>query len=383
MGENEYQAFVAWYKQMYGVNAPIPPNEPGVVGSPLYDAWKSQGRPGFVGLQDLPRGEAEREASRWTPPPQPTEPPPDFGEYVIPGVLVRFRDGRYEYSDGTPVNFEVAQRMLEEYNIQGEAPAEGMTPYQQAQIDMAQQRMGMEREQWQASLMNEPVDWIRRWKTMQMPTRPQRDIVEERTWGQLSPEERGSRISLGNWGGTTQSMLMSGRTQLGSMYQDTGQRDPGFLTELGKLPLIEDEDEEGIPVGPYPVTMPGSKSEAWRVHYGVSPERWEAVKGGGGTSSRMGSMAGPKPKGIPVPEWLPEFVPELKGKTHFTEFTPLRTPSAQQWAKAPWSVREGLRGYQRETGGRPWSDILEHMEMMQPKPARGATSKRWTPARQR
>lgn len=91
----------------------------------------------------------------------------------------------------------------------------------------------------------------------------------------------------------------------------------------------------------------------------------------------------PQPPAIPpVPEWLAPFSPgQITGAE--LQRLPIRTPSAQMWARTPWSVREGLRGYTEWAGHRPYLDVLGHMAMMLPSAPRGAGRGRWVPVRQR
>lgn len=84
----------------------------------------------------------------------------------------------------------------------------------------------------------------------------------------------------------------------------------------------------------------------------------------------------------PAPAWLPQFAPSQVAGQTITKGR-VTTPSGQQWAQTPWSVREGLRGYTEWTGKRPYPEILEHMAMMQPETPAGAGRTRWMPKRQR
>jgi len=83
----------------------------------------------------------------------------------------------------------------------------------------------------------------------------------------------------------------------------------------------------------------------------------------------------------PAPEWLPQFAEtQIAGQPITKART--RTPSGQLYAQTPWSVREGLRGYTEWAGYRPYSEILEHMLMMQPEAPMGAGRVRWQPPAQ-
>jgi len=64
----EYAAFTAWYRGIFGAEAPVPPNEEGILDNPAYLRFKEEKRPGFIPLGDLPPEERAIEAIRWTPP---------------------------------------------------------------------------------------------------------------------------------------------------------------------------------------------------------------------------------------------------------------------------------------------------------------------------
>ena len=82
----------------------------------------------------------------------------------------------------------------------------------------------------------------------------------------------------------------------------------------------------------------------------------------------------------PAPAWLSKFAPgQVAGQPITKEQIP--TPSGQLLSKTPWSTMEGMRGYAQWTGGRPWQDIMEHAEMMQPRTPAGAGRFRYRPFR--
>jgi len=85
--------------------------------------------------------------------------------------------------------------------------------------------------------------------------------------------------------------------------------------------------------------------------------------------------------GIPIPRWLPQFVPGLAGQSTLRGTPPpIATPSPQQWARTPYSQREGLAGYS-EFQGTPFIETLESMQSMTPRSPNLGTA--WRPARQR
>ena len=100
-------------------------------------------------------------------------------------------------------------------------------------------------------------------------------------------------------------------------------------------------------------------------------------------SEAQEAWAAARPTGyLKAPDWLSQFVPSQTAGTRLTRGQ-IPTPSGQQWSQTPWSVREGLRGYTEWAGRRPYMDIMEHMEMMQPVEPLGGKYRRWSPASQR
>lgn len=126
-----------------------------------------------------------------------------------------------------------------------------------------------------------------------------------------------------------------------------------------------------------PVTGESKRVESWQKEAIIDKETGEPI----GWRTK-GSKGKKKPTTPPAPEWLPQFAPwETVGEPISKGEIP--TPSGQQWARTPWSVLEGVKGYAGWGGERPWGDILSHMEMMLPGEPAGVRYKRWKPARQR
>ncbi len=96
-------------------------------------------------------------------------------------------------------------------------------------------------------------------------------------------------------------------------------------------------------------------------------------------AASLGAPAEP-PRTPLAPAWLPQFAPSQVAGQPITRGA-VRTPSLQQWARTPWSVRQGLSGFAEFAGGRPLQDILEHAQMMAPSTPAGGS--RWRAARQR
>ncbi len=113
----------------------------------------------------------------------------------------------------------------------------------------------------------------------------------------------------------------------------------------------------------------------------ISPEAAPQPTGLGGNMSIGGAYSAPaKPKGIPIPSWLPTFVPQLAGKKELTPADKYQTvPSGQMWQATPTSVKQGLAGYM-DWVGQDYRDTLDYMSMMLPNdPTRIPTA--WSPRR--
>lgn len=193
--------------------------------------------------------------------------------------------------------------------------------------DVAAQRE-LEWQKLLASLQG-PQDWIKRWEVIREKTpyteewlHPFPEIMSEAERERMLQEVSAGLTHLGEYGAT-------------GVGPPHGAPDPTWLSMAGEAP------------GEFPTRTRVYKEEA-----------------------------------PPAPAWLSKFVPgQTTGETITKEW--LRTPSAQQWAKTPWSQRAGLAGYATWAGGRSMEDILSHMERGLPERPRGAGRERWIPARQR
>ncbi len=99
------------------------------------------------------------------------------------------------------------------------------------------------------------------------------------------------------------------------------------------------------------------------------------------SGERLANWGERRPSAPPVPAWLPAFAPGQTGEEITKENIP--TPSPQLWARTPWSVQEGLRGYTEWAGGRSLQDIEDEMRMMQVRGPGAGTRQSWQTARQR
>lgn len=138
----------------------------------------------------------------------------------------------------------------------------------------------------------------------------------------------------------------------------------------------ETEEQGGIFIGPGGVKALATQAQEtslknlaeWQTRLEQAQDVWRPP-------------AASRPTIPPTPAWLPEYVPGLQAGQPITKrFVP--TPSGQQLTRMPWSQTAMLAGYAEFAGGRPFRDILEHAEMMQPRTPRGAGAARWRPPAQ-
>lgn len=135
------------------------------------------------------------------------------GEEVIPGVLKQLPDGSYVNVDSLdPVRWETAQQMIRQYNAQFlqelEEDVEGMTPFQQAQVQRwgaldETQRLEAERgllsEQARLAALGDR-GWIERWYAQNPPTarrdRPSLAQAGRSLWAKADPWERRALLNI-------------------------------------------------------------------------------------------------------------------------------------------------------------------------------------------
>lgn len=336
----EYNAFAQWYRQTYGADAPVPPNDGTIRTTPAFGYWQSQGSPG---LPIAGRGEGgevpDAEQYRWTPPTAEEPPKDELGQVVIPGQLLQRSDGTYYDFYGNAVSSTVAERMLREYETSGMGSAAQANALALRDLKYAlanqprtgyQPQMEQTFEQWRERLLGEltgPRDWITKWQVQQT----------------INPYKR---------------------TEVDLQEEYVGQLEQRLAGEARQISTEEEQFPRGM--------APPSESEYIKTSDELEKARNEldVLRR---TPEGMAGMA--------IPKWLPEFVPGLRGQTTFdpTKAPTAVRPSAQQLARTPWSQREGLAGYVEATGG-SWRDVLEKVEMSLPQKQ---PTQRWQPARQR
>ena len=169
LGVNEYQAFIDWYRGLFGEEAPIPPNEEGILDTPAYRRFVEEDRPGFVSLELLPPEEREKEAIRWTPPVAEEEPADPMWKLLGFGSEEEWRISTG--LDLSPAQLAQAEatRWWREQQLEREARGEAFErerfEWEVAQpTDVAlRQRLWEQQQAAEIAGLTAPADWITRW----------------------------------------------------------------------------------------------------------------------------------------------------------------------------------------------------------------------------
>lgn len=269
--------------------------------------------------------------------------------------------------------FEWQQEQTRIQQQQAMMPYGQMTAYQQAQMGLQQQAYAAE------TAAMPPSGWIEQWYRMQGR---QPDY-------QPSPKPKGM---------TEKEYATRFRETMGKARQaiegwERGQSLPSDMPLPGNWVYLE----AGAPLPPRTVTQTIEEPGIIPIPYGVGG----FAKPGVGylpdyapRESEIGyQMVGwqpprekkkaavRRPTTPPAPPGLAQFVPSQVAGQPITR-APTATPSGQMWQATPWSTQEMLRGYTGWAGYRPMEDIMQHMWAMQPATPAGAGRQRWQPARQ-
>ena len=226
---------------------------------------------------------------------------------------------------------------------------------------LTEQQLAQERQETMAQLRAQPSSWIQAWEFENMPTPATAVMGRERLWEELTPEERGARMMLGEMGKAGYSGFAGASTR--KMIEE-GYADPRAYE---RAKATAEAVEQPYPPGPYPVTMPGTEKEAWRLHFASQPP------GPGPAAVR--------PTGPQAPEWLPEFVPGLEAGQPITK---QRTTlaSGQQWGRTPWSQREMLGGFLEWASPKGIPTLRDYEELVRQQLPKPTPKARVRPARQ-
>ena len=351
----EYEAFLEWFNasRLYG-EYNIPKNDEDIFSSPVYRRWVTEDKPFWE-----PPTQKEL-----TPQPITAGTPSDTTTAGEGAGLARtwiteglYQDAQGLYWDAPTGGNQISQLGAQEIRRLASYDPELELAQQQwsASQAMSQEQLGLEREkfEWQQKLntatddprikelefelwrdrkfaeLTSPGDWIPKFYLQNMPnpfTQTLADTLQSRT-------SRGKGVATPSWSATQQPPAMGGTAPI------------PYATGITREPLSDEERSSAIR----------------RKNIELRREK-EAMT-------------------LRTPEWLPQFAPSQVAGQPMTQGEVV-TPSGQQWAQMPWSLREKLRGYTDWSGQQFFPDILERMAFMQPEPPVGSSRIKWTPARQ-
>lgn len=263
--------------------------------------------------------------------------------------------------------------------IEEEEPEEPLEKTLEGKLALGQYGLAKEREQraWEAQ-QQERVMGERQWKSQQEQLQFQR---AQARWAPIRAREQAAL----DWESSRQAILgqLTGPADWIRRWELTHAPNP-FARQPDETTYGVDR-ETGFPQAMHTIS-PYAGEEWYRNKAGetmiVDPESLtdtdlQMIESGDWTRVRPGRKI--TPPTAPAPKWLPGFVPSQTAGQPITKAR-TQTPSAQQWGRTPWSVKEGLRGYTEYAGFRPFEDILGQMEQMRPTPSPAGA---WRPARQR
>lgn len=299
--------------------------------------------------------------------------PPSIGvEEAEPGIDYKVeQQGGYDVWIGRSPTGEIL-----EYQIIGRTPeaemeeVEGLSEYERENLALARQREArLQREsewsmqqqpdetyqQYRQRLLGElagPGDWIKRWQ------------VAYGGWPSRQPSALQEQATRGSWEIRQARDLATQKREaaIEAFAADEPERGRRLRQEATELTKLQRETEQAY--------EPAIQEQRGIAQRGMETGIWPEV-------SRQ-------PSAPRAPAWLPQFAPgQTAGQAITKQWVP--TPSPQTWAKTPWSIREGLRGFTEWSApaSRAYRDILEHMQVQIPSAPKGARGiQRWRPKTQ-
>lgn len=154
-GQTEFTTFREWVKNKYGALVSARFNETNYKDTEYYRFWIQTGKPtGAIEIggeltptalralgREVPGEEVslterlfEEAGGRPQPAPAPKPEPVTF-KVRVPGEVIEVSDGTFTDYQGTPLDPAVAERMITEYDASGQPAPEGLTEWQQAQLE--------------------------------------------------------------------------------------------------------------------------------------------------------------------------------------------------------------------------------------------------------
>jgi hypothetical protein len=302
----------------------------------------------------------------------------------------------------------------------GKAEAEGLTAYQQQQVNIAQQQLDLDRQQaqWTRQQAMMPYGQMTAYERAQMGLQQQAYAAETAALPAESWIEQ--------WFRSNPQALQTGITPPRYVPKDTrcppGMSEEEYNTRLaqtetkaiaaikswemgGQLPSSRDMPLPGnfVYIAPkmYPKGVPQPTGPSITTDIGVvggspwgetlgrhseiayQPVSWSQQQHNIHLANIKSQKADRKytgPTTPPAPPWLNQFVLSQVTGRPITK-APITTPSGQQWLATPPTVQAGLQGY-GSWAGYNLSDILAQMQRMQPQTPVGSNYPRYSPAYQ-
>ena len=277
--------------------------------------------------------------------------------------------------------FEAQQQQARMQQQQAMMPYGQMTAYQRAQMELAGQA------QWAETMALPASGWIEQFFRMQggqvgyKPEPKHKRMTEQQYATRFRETIPKAREAIERWERGQGLPSISEMPLRGNwIYIDETTPTRGLITTTIKEPGVEYTPLVGYPGG----YAPRPSEIGYQV---VSPPKPPYVRP---ADMPLAAYEGQKkkkkavvrrPTTPPAPPGLSQFVPSQVTGQPITR-APTTTPSGQMWAQTPWSTQEMLRGYTGWAGYRPYEDIMQHMWSMQPQTPAGAGRQRWQPARQ-
>ncbi len=342
-------------------------------------SWKPTTTTGVASLGGPVGAGGSLTGSLGNPPATPLTPPPPPTTENLSGVTVEVINGRL-----VMIVRDAAGDVTGAQDL-GPVSPEGMTASQQAQLDLAKQRLQWEVSQaekqaqptpfelaqmkeWEAEQYATkyagPRNWIQRWYYENAP-----DAFAERqqafgraiTTGALSNVEQTQQDALKYYGIDTSVIRPNEMMMTNEELQSSVATASQTLEELGytgsMMRVAEEQAKNPPPVGKEPdVVATPEAQEAWNTILSATNElgKREAIKGAETTMAGYGSItaAGPAaPSAPPAPSWLPWVAP---GQVTGQPISPERTKwaSGQTMSRLGPSQVQGIGGFVDWSAGR-------------------------------
>lgn len=299
------------------------------------------------------------------------------GEVIVPNRVMRLPDGTYYDLKGNPISPDTATKEISGYFDVNKGK---MTAGERARLDFQIKQAKQSQARWE----KEQAFTERKFALEQQAERGR----PRKTEAQIFEEAR--RGILGGLGGPSDWIRRWQVTKLQNPFEKP--TDLQSVAEEGLFKIQEARADLATSLkmdGDKAISSPwlmapslGEKQERLTElyqEYGSAIQEQQALAQ---EAEKTGEFPGQQARTPPAPEWLSKFVPGQVAGQPITK-VPTTTPSGQQWARTPWSQREGLRGFTEFAGFRPFEDIMGSMFAMMPQEPRGVRAKQWLPQRQR